>query len=199
MMPDFQSEPESETETDAHFEGGYPPSQSNQEDQLSIVEIWSSTRLFADCLLSFRISKKRIWVWLYLFQAFGTISLRASVSAPFDPKVSSSRSRWSLSGLEPPRTEVGINYKQIREILLELAEEIGLMRAKELADRSTNFINENFYSLDRKIDRGYVKRLFDKFRSLVKNLNVLVKELSDQQSEFASKDDLELVGVFLEN
>lgn len=52
-------------------------------------------------------------------------------------------------------------------------------------------------ALDRKIDREYVERLFDKFRVLVHGLNERVKELANVNGDYATREDVALLAQIL--
>jgi hypothetical protein len=51
--------------------------------------------------------------------------------------------------------------------------------------------------LDRKVDRDYVERLFNKFRALVHALNDRVKELATLGDDYARRDDLEVLAKLI--
>ena len=56
---------------------------------------------------------------------------------------------------------------------------------------------EAMSALDRKIDRDYVERLFDKFRFLVHGLNERVKELANVNGDYATREDVALLAQCL--
>jgi hypothetical protein len=56
---------------------------------------------------------------------------------------------------------------------------------------------ESLSALDRKIDRDYVERLFEKFRIMIVALGERVREVAEISDVYATKEDLEILAKVL--
>lgn len=69
----------------------------------------------------------------------------------------------------------------------------------QLDELQKSFVNmrkdhdEVMGSLDKKIDREFVERVFDRFRAIVHGLNERVKELAELNSDFATKEEVQVI------
>ncbi|OHS99419.1 hypothetical protein TRFO_34089 [Tritrichomonas foetus] len=79
------------------------------------------------------------------------------------------------------------------EIVNNIKKEFDFDSIKKSFNQYTNEHREAMSALDRKIDRDYVERLFDKFRSMIHSLNDRVKELAGSNSDYATRQDIQNV------
>ena len=52
-------------------------------------------------------------------------------------------------------------------------------------------------TLERKVERDYVERLFDKFRSMIHSINDRVKELANINQDSATREDIQILLNFI--
>lgn len=77
----------------------------------------------------------------------------------------------------------------ISEIIEKIKQEIDVQTIHNTFIKINNEYTEVMSAIERKIDRDYVERLFDKFRSIIHGINDRVKELADLNNEFATRQD----------
>ena len=82
-------------------------------------------------------------------------------------------------------------------ILEKLRNELDFNGIKEAFKKFSDEHAAAMSALDRKIDREYVERLFDKFRVLVHGLNERVKELANINGDYATREDVALLAQIL--
>ena len=121
------------------------------------------------------------------------------------PKNKSSGGSRSNSERESPR----VKFKQepviiqqsidVEEIMEKLRKEFNVPEIRSLIEQ-TKKDHENLLStIERKIDRDYVERLFDKFRVIVHGINDRVKELAELNHDNATHQDLQVLVQLLKN
>lgn len=75
------------------------------------------------------------------------------------------------------------------KIINDVTKQLDLELIKSKFETFQHQHSEAMSALDRKIDRDYVERLFDKFRVMIHGINNRVKELADLNSDFATRQD----------
>lgn len=85
------------------------------------------------------------------------------------------------------------------EIIDKIKQEIDLQTINDSFKKINNGYSEVMSAIERKIDREYVERLFDKFRSIVHGLNDRIKELADLTSDYATRQDFLSLLQFIKN
>ena len=78
-------------------------------------------------------------------------------------------------------------------ILQKLRGELDFDGIKAAFQKFSEEHSQAMSALDRKIDRDYVERLFDKFRVLISGLNDRVKELAQLNNDYATRDELQVL------
>jgi archaellum component FlaC len=90
----------------------------------------------------------------------------------------------------PPAVDVDAIVRQLRD-------ELNVEEMHTTFDRFRREHVEAMSLLDRKIDRDYVERLFNKFRALIHALNDRVKELATLGDEYARREELDVIAKLM--
>lgn len=87
----------------------------------------------------------------------------------------------------------------ISEVIEKVKEELDIQSINNNVNKVSNEYSEVMSAIERKIDREYVERLFDKFRSIIHGINDRVKELADLNNDFATRQDFHNLLQFVKN
>lgn len=101
--------------------------------------------------------------------------------------------RSSVQSVQPSTPVVVTEKVDVDDIVRRIRKEIDLPSIQDTFSRFRKEHNEAMSAVERKVDREYVERLFDKFRIIVHNLNDRFKELVSLNDEYATKEEVSLI------
>ncbi|OHT12040.1 hypothetical protein TRFO_18229 [Tritrichomonas foetus] len=87
----------------------------------------------------------------------------------------------------------------VDEIISKIKNELDIQGMKDTFKQIKNEHTQAMSTIERKIEREYVERLFDKFRVIIHGLNDRIKELASLNNDCATRQDMQLVVQFLKN
>ncbi|KAK8866420.1 hypothetical protein M9Y10_009382 [Tritrichomonas musculus] len=100
------------------------------------------------------------------------------------------------SPIERPAPNSNIDVNQI---IRQIKNELNMNEIQNSFKQFKKDHDEIINSIERKVDREYVERLFDKFRIIVHGMNDRVKELASLTADYATKEDFKLVVQIVKN
>lgn len=103
------------------------------------------------------------------------------------------------TGNKDEESEEPVVMSQIDEedIMRRLRVEMDIDGMRKTFEEIVSAQEEVVSAIDRKIDRDYVERLFDKFRIMIHGLNDRVRELASLTGDYATRDELEIIAKII--